>query len=590
MSLYISKIRIRNFRSLREVTVELSPNITVLTGANNAGKTTFLKALGIAFGTERRSLSKEDLFIGANGEPNDADTRISIDVLIQPGGGEQEFVESWAQEFGTSISSGQNNQEFFAFRTQSIVNELSGELEIERFTLVDWDTEQIAPGRFSANLGAIPYYYMDAQRDLLEDITKRTSAFSRLVGKIKYDPAQVQAIEAALAALNQSAVQGSEELRYLQEKLEELNTAVQTSGQGVQITPFSRRVRDIHKGMKVHFQDGNSDAFELEYHGMGTRSWASLLAFKAKISWESEQAADAYFPLLGLEEPEAHLHPNAQRQVYQQLKSIPGQKIVSTHSPYIAAQAGLEELRHFYKKTAQTTVNELNIALLTEDAKRKIKREILIAKGELLFSKAIILFEGETEAQVMPVFFQSYFQKEPYELACNLIDVHGGGNYLPYLLFAKAFGIKWFILSDFDNENVRRDLAKALTDAEEAPLSTLSNVITLGYNMEEYIVREGYQNDIKAGINAYCLISSSQDLDPRAIAAGQRRVNNMNDQDILKRLGNQGKTKYPFYWALEIIKRTDGREIPPKIRELFDAVNEHLFPPQPTQHDDANPE
>ena len=54
MSIYIEKVRIRNFRSLRQVEITLSPNVTLLVGANNAGKTTFLRALGIALNAERR--------------------------------------------------------------------------------------------------------------------------------------------------------------------------------------------------------------------------------------------------------------------------------------------------------------------------------------------------------------------------------------------------------------------------------------------------------------------------------------------------------------------------------------------------------
>jgi putative ATP-dependent endonuclease of OLD family len=72
---------------------------------------------------------------------------------------------------------------------------------------------------------------------------------------------------------------------------------------------------------------------------MGTRSWASILSFGAYIAWEGrtrDANSEAFFPILALEEPEAHLHPNAQRTIYQQIKQIGGQKIVSTHAPYIA--------------------------------------------------------------------------------------------------------------------------------------------------------------------------------------------------------------------------------------------------------------
>ena len=91
----------------------------------------------------------------------------------------------------------------------------------------------------------------------------------------------------------------------------------------------------MNKGLNINFQDRNNESFPLEYHGMGTRSWASLLTFKAYITWFAEsyqtEGTSPYYPILALEEPEAHLHPNAQRHLYSQLLEINGQKIISSH-------------------------------------------------------------------------------------------------------------------------------------------------------------------------------------------------------------------------------------------------------------------
>ena len=120
--------------------------------------------------------------------------------------------------------------------------------------------------------------------------------------------------------------------------------------------------------MKVYFQDSKSDTFSMENHGMGTRSWASIVTAGAFSSWQVQQIdkkiekgeeTDLLFPIFALEEPEAHLHPNAQRTLYKQLKNFKGQKIVSSHSPYIAGQADLDEMRHFYKDGDTSVVSEI---------------------------------------------------------------------------------------------------------------------------------------------------------------------------------------------------------------------------------------
>lgn len=52
MGILVDRVRISNFRSLRNVEVALSP-ITVLVGMNNSGKTSFLKALHLSLGADR---------------------------------------------------------------------------------------------------------------------------------------------------------------------------------------------------------------------------------------------------------------------------------------------------------------------------------------------------------------------------------------------------------------------------------------------------------------------------------------------------------------------------------------------------------
>src|ERR1700730_15614950 len=52
----IKEIRIRHFRCLRAVDVELDP-LTILIGQNNSGKTSFLSALGAAIGAGHRVIS-----------------------------------------------------------------------------------------------------------------------------------------------------------------------------------------------------------------------------------------------------------------------------------------------------------------------------------------------------------------------------------------------------------------------------------------------------------------------------------------------------------------------------------------------------
>jgi putative ATP-dependent endonuclease of OLD family len=64
MSILIKTVRVAGFRGLENLEVELEQT-TVLTGMNNTGKTSFLKALQIALGN-RKFVSQDDFFIKDN--------------------------------------------------------------------------------------------------------------------------------------------------------------------------------------------------------------------------------------------------------------------------------------------------------------------------------------------------------------------------------------------------------------------------------------------------------------------------------------------------------------------------------------------
>ena len=191
---------------------------------------------------------------------------------------------------------------------------------------------------------------------------------------------------------------------------------------------------------------------------MGTRSWASMLTVKAftELRAEShEKEAEPFFPILAAEEPEAHLHPNAQRTLYKQLIDVPGQVIISTHSPYIAGLADLHEIKSLRKPVNSAEVYQIRDDFKGDDL-RKLKREVVHSRGELLFSKAIVLSEGETEEQALPELFEAYTGIHPYALGINFVGVNGSGaKYRPFLILAKDLNLPVYIFSDGEDKTTK---------------------------------------------------------------------------------------------------------------------------------------
>jgi putative ATP-dependent endonuclease of OLD family len=577
----VEKVRIHQFRSLKDVETTLSGR-TLLIGANNAGKTSFLRALSLALGEGRKLLSRDDLFIDGQGNGPE-DGKLWVDVMVKPLG-ESEFSTDWVLTFGNEIKSASTGEDFFAFRTLVEFTRDQSQALIQRYVITDWESgnvDESEGNKVTADLSKLPLFFIDAQRDLEADLRYAQSYFGRLASQIEYDGAQKQALEDALDELNHQAVGSSPVLAHLKTTLEELNRTVNTShrGQGVEITPFPKKLRDLHKGLKVNFQDGGSDTFSLEYHGMGTRSWASLLGYKAFVNWMHQKAQDdqdVLHPLLALEEPEAHLHPNAQRQVYGQLKDVVGQKIISTHSPYIAPLGRLEELRVFYKQGDVTKVRDLSglVGRLTPKERYMLESELIRQRGELLFARFVVLFEGQTEEEALPIFAKHYWGCEAFEKGVALMYC-AGDAYKLYLLFLEELGLPWIVFSDYDKPGVISKAQQAANEVGIEDIEADDRFILLNQSVEDYLIDAGYRNEFQ---NAYFEIKGPEYSDPIKRANEQSRVEGLSDEEIkTDKPVLKWKRKMAPLWATAITQHPDPtKRLPPQIKALFEAIDARI--------------
>lgn len=508
MSIQIDIVRICGFRGISNIEIVL-PRVTILLGQNNAGKTSVIKALQLAIGDYSRYLSDEDFHIGEDGKRQDA---ITVDIRLIPIDGEaraSEFSEEWQQEFGAKIQAEADGKQYVAIRTTAKPDRVKGGYIIERYEMESWPEytgwEKV---NFRKKLGkrleSVPFIPIDAQRDIHTELKEKSSFVGRVLSSVEYDDADVAELERMVAEVNKEAIEKSEPLKRLKTHLDNLNQSFEGSGQ-TELTPFPKKIRDLSKRFSVNFGESDKSSFSMEYHGMGTRSWASMLTVKAfteLLAKNHEEEAEPFFPIMAAEEPEAHLHPNAQRTLYRQLIDVPGQVIISTHSPYIAGLAELHEIKYLSKPENSVQVYQLRTDFENDDL-RKLKREVVHSRGELLFSKAIVLSEGETEEQALPELFEAYTGKHPFSLGINFVGVNGSGaKYRPFLILAKDFNIPVFIFSDGEEKTVK-ELKKnyekvfGATEIEKAPNITILE----GTDFEGYLLSQGYEGLIEQTIH-----------------------------------------------------------------------------------------
>lgn len=616
MGIILEKIRVRNFRSIKDMDVVLDKT-NILIGQNNSGKSNILKAIDIAFGGYKE-VSEADIFVSPK-EKLSQDKVAIIDVLLKPtdkgGGIMMSFSDFWANVFTDAwIATSETDGDSVGIRTVIQFDKRKKDYVMTRRPILAWnnsiDEAQIGLRKSfgSDMLDSLVSFYMDAQRDAVDDIRNRRSYFGRATSQSDLSEELIAKLERQLDSINTEIIKSIPALTQTNQKMSSIGSTLGTEGSVVEIEPLTRKISDLHKGMDIVYSDIESEKFSISQHGMGTRSWISFLTLGAYVDWhiaeikKDEDGAEVYI-ILAIEEPEAHLHPQAQRQLYSQLLEFNGQKIISTHSPSVLAQADISNIIHIEKKHGETHAIRFNDKNFNSEEINRIQREVINTRGELLFSNALVLCEGITEEQALPLYFKEYFGIDAICCGINIIGL-GGQNYKTFLNFIKEFNIPWFIFSDGENSTIKTvtNAVKAVTNTS---LEDLRNVIILnnGEDYESHLLASGYIDEIISAINEceqntnyfddflsktnHQSYGRTKTNKPCCKTCGQpiyeSKYRNYDGDDGKKKAVYDcctkygAKAKYATYIAKHIIAHTDrNKRIPPKVKTLLSIIAQTL--------------
>jgi len=481
--IFLSRVEIKGFRSHYDTNVNLFNDMNILIGQNNTGKTSFLQAIDYVLGITRKSPIEDDFYI-SNKSFNPQNAK-PIKIII-------EFRETDTNRFNDTIIKSFNNaiqfdeniinsqSELDPIRFFKICYEYKYNTDLDKFEdikyFVDMHNQRLKPLNKSIvkkeHLEYFPFYYLRSLRNLRNEIKNKKSYWSKIKEKINYQD-KMDEILSSLKEINKKVLENDVIVEKIKNKLIELKNNIIFPVDTIELNTFSKRDWEILDNLNIYYKlEGTNFDIPFFKSGDGTQNILLFLIFTIYIELMIESDKKIY-PIIGLEEPEVHIHPQAQRALFQQISKIKGQKIISTHSPYIVDQSDIYNFilfklfnnRTIIKKIPKYKTNfdfkyglsnaeYIQNKYFNNEEELLIKRFILYKNPELFFSSAFILCEGESEKFFIEGIFPYYYMKKykvlKYlnQLGVSVIQCEGK-TYTPFLKISKeeAFDLDWLILS-----------------------------------------------------------------------------------------------------------------------------------------------
>ncbi len=289
-------------------------------------------------------------------------------------------------------------------------------------------------------------YFIPATKDPTEDLqtTKITSPINQMMRSIFQDIETEDIKENFKEIQKEVKKERQTNINELQKKF---NDELELFSTSVDINLLDIEISDAFPiNINILFNDGVSTP--LDNKGTGLQRYV-LFKF-LKIKNELNLGQDISYILL-FEEPEAHLHPQFQREIANILKNLSElpnyQTFLTSHSPQFIDLLNLDYVFIFNKEKECTKPNKCELHLT--DIKEEIKTLLLFNPNvkEIFFSEKIVLIEGSSEEIITNILIQ-----EGKLDVSNVSIINAGSKYnIPrFLKVFNSIGVPYTVLVDED--------------------------------------------------------------------------------------------------------------------------------------------
>ena len=505
-SLYISRVKIKNFRNFKYVDVSLGHK-EVIVGENNVGKTNFLRALQLILDP---SLSDDDRMLDASDfndmliDPMEHDEEIQIDIYISnykanttiltvlhdatvKDSDDNEILQITYKFFPHYDDNGNKEYEFNIFKANNetrrfgsyerkylnlkvikALRDVESEMRNARTSPVkkmldEYSIEKEALKRIASGYekSSKELLSLDELIDLSRNINKR---FSTILGNNEFD-----------VSLHATEVDPNRVLSSLKLLMSNRNTADISLGlnnilyismilqmlQDKTVPTFLRE--DEYDNLKLK---ENSQILEDVYKQKKTGNYFLKKNIKGNqlskihVFMSKNVPSNKAVTILAIEEPEAHLHPVNQRLIYKDvIKNSNNSVLLTTHSTHITAIAPIDSIVHLQEKKGKGTDIHATAAMFIDKGEfLDVERYLDVKRGEIYLGKAVILVEGIAEEYLIPRFAE--ILEKPLDekgiIVCNINST----NFKPYVKLLHNLNIPYAVITDGDYYYIEKKTKK----------------------------------------------------------------------------------------------------------------------------------
>lgn len=470
----LSKIKVENFRGIACAEIEPHRDITVLVGENNTGKTSVLEALRLCLDAVKsnKTCNFTEFDFYRDDTCNNLASCKPITITLT-------YLESkdhpWPDHITQSLNEVIVGSDYSVIKLRVIAqyDADAGEPVQSWCFLDDAENELVGKNGLIKDLRRLrPFFFQTALRAAKDEFHGRSTYWSSFLRNKDIEETTRKELEDELLDVNRKIVDAHGSFKQVTEEVKRISELVAVGKvDAVTVDPAPADVyRTLRYGTDVNLLTASNAKIPIRSHGEGTQSLSVLLLFSAYLKTRLHADVDRQAePIIAIEEPEAHLHPNAIRAVWQLLEGLPGQKIVATHSGDILSEVPLESLRRMNRQGPITECGAIPANLLTTEESRKFNHHVRRNRGELLFARTWVLVEGETDVSVLAE-CADILDIDFHRLGIRIVECSQAGGPGIFIKVADALGINWHVVADGDDggQKYAEDARGLLTGRREA--------------------------------------------------------------------------------------------------------------------------